>query len=106
MRYTQPGMSTEQNPPGKAMWCETHQRPLGPDGRCILCVGNEEPTRTERRVVYVVLGLVLLGGAIPAAYVLLQDPPWREDAVSPSPAPRTAAPRPAPRLAPRARLAP
>lgn len=62
------GVRPNQAPPPREVWCEEHRRPVGPDGRCSLCVEGDDPARSERRVVLVVVALALLGGIGPAAY--------------------------------------
>lgn len=62
------GVRPSQAPPPREVWCEEHRRPVGPDGRCSLCVKGEDPARSERRVVLVMVAIAMLGGIGPAAY--------------------------------------
>lgn len=68
MRGPPGDIRSNQAPPPPEVWCHEHHRPVGPDGRCALCVQGENPARSERRVVLVVIAIALLGGIGPLAY--------------------------------------
>lgn len=61
-------MRPKKATPPREVWCDEHRRPVGPDGRCALCVEAEAPAQSERRVVLIVVAVAFLLGIGPASY--------------------------------------
>lgn len=87
--YGDPASGQGLGPAPEQRWCAVHDLAAGPDGRCMVCRREETAERSEARLVWIVMTVVLLLGVGPAAFYFFywrhqEKPPTRQSSARPA----------------------